>query len=77
MKLYLHDDGTAPPSNSERGGTHAYTVTCDYEYQVEMWLRDIANDYRDIVRVECPDLGCEWIAHGRGWTKVTLEIRGT
>jgi hypothetical protein len=40
---------------------HAARVEVDYEYQVEQWVIDIANDQPDIVRAECPDIGRKWV----------------
>jgi hypothetical protein len=57
----LYDPVTFAPLHGHRGHTHAATVRVDYEYQVEMWVDEVQKDHPNIVRIECPDLGREWI----------------
>lgn len=62
MKIHLHDDTPAKPGEKHgpEGPTHCASVNIDYEYQAEMWVKDIEVDSPEIVRVDAPDLGREW-----------------
>lgn len=48
--------------------THCYTVgrlgTIEYEYQAEQWVIDIGKDHPEVVRIECPALGRNWVRQG-------------
>lgn len=68
MKLYLHDNTPAAPGekHGERGPTHCGSVTFDYDYQAVEWIKDVGKDYPHVVRVECPDLGKEWLRNAEG-----------
>ena len=60
--LYCHD--ATPAKEDEKHGimgpTHCATVRVDYEYQAEMWVQDIQEDYPQIVRIDVPTLNREW-----------------
>jgi len=76
IKLYLHDDNPAGPGepHGERGPTHCGTVTVDYEYQAEMWIKEIEGIEPMIVRIECPDLGREWHRIDGSFLEVTRGV---
>ncbi len=78
MKLYLHDNTPAAPGepHGERGLTHCGTVPVDYQYQVDMWVKDIGEDYPHVVRIECPALGLEWRREGRVFTVTSRRDGG-
>jgi hypothetical protein len=59
MKLELHDADTTATKHGSSGPTHAGSVTVDYEYQAEEWVKEIEQDYPDIVRLVL-DNGREW-----------------
>ena len=64
MKLHLFDatpESATPAKHGVLGPAHAADVTVDYEYQAELWVNDIGQDYPEIVRVECPDMGRTWV----------------
>lgn len=62
IELELHDDIPAGPGEKHgpAGPTHAGSVRVEFEYQVEVWLSDIEQDHKDIVRIVSKDLGREW-----------------
>lgn len=62
MKLHLHDSTPAGPGerHGPRGPTHCGDVNVDYEYQAEMHVQEIEQNYPQVVRVECPTIGREW-----------------
>lgn len=66
MKVYFHDSTPAAPGekHGERGPTHCITTTVDYEYQVEQHVIEAAKDFPHVVRIECPDVGREWLREG-------------
>jgi hypothetical protein len=64
--LYLHDATPASPGEDQgpEGPTHCATIhDIDYEYQIEMWLIEIAKEESDIVRIVGSD-GREWHREG-------------
>jgi hypothetical protein len=66
VKLYFHDNTPAKPGEKHgaRGPTHCATLAVDYAYQAEMVAEDAAADYPMVVRIECPDIGREWVREG-------------
>lgn len=67
MKIHLFDN-TPPDAIVEKHGIlgkdHCYTITVDYEYQIEMWIDEISAGYPEVIRATCPDLGRTWIRDG-------------
>lgn len=72
MKLFLFDATPAAPGEKHgpEGPTHCGTVTVDYEYQVDMWVADISDDYPHVVRCTCPG----YDGHGKEWERVDGKL---
>ena len=62
MKIHLFDDAPAKPGEKHGalGPCHCADITVDYEYQAEIWVDDVEQDYPHVVRVEVPALGRKW-----------------
>lgn len=72
MKLHLHDNKPDEKGkHGPRGPTHCADVDVDYEYQAEQWVIELEEE-KNIVRIECPDLGREWRRNEHGkFTEIT------
>lgn len=60
MKMELHDADTTAVKHGAAGPTHAGTVTIDFDYQAEEWVKEIERDHPRIVRLVLDGGRREW-----------------
>ena len=66
--LHCYDDNPCKPEDmtpKALSPTHCFSIgnggTIEYVYQAEEWVRQVEEDHREVVRVECPTLGRTWV----------------